>query len=520
MQRKLTFEHRSEDEEIKDGGLSLDFDEIARRGAMSKEEKSIAKWFGIYASRHPGNHMSRIVLPAGEITSAQARVVAKVSELYAQGRLSVTTRQALQLHWLKTPSLPDMMRDLAAESLSCFHGCGDVTRNVVCCPWAETCEFRRFNVRTVAKETAQFLTDARDLDNLPRKFKVTFSGCPAGCAQPFINCIGAIAVQRKGADGKDEFGFRLVIGGGMGWKAFVAQELYSFVPRKKIARVSRGIAILFRDHGNRRDRTLSRLKFVVNRYGIDKCREIVNEALEADGVDTSDLETESFEETGVSFPDRPLAVKDPVGTDGLGLVTIIVPKGELSHLQFKRLAEISEIFGNKRLYTTQRQNIEIHGVRPDKVAECKAAIEEAGFDTEGAEGLRDIVPCVGTTYCPKAVSSTRDMHDLLMDLVKLPKYDAIWDRVTVNITGCPNSCSPYRITDIGLRGMRIREDLGSVEGYEIRVGGTQEVFGRIVGEFKRDDCPVVVEKLLDTYMEVREGNETLAQCIQRIGWEA
>jgi sulfite reductase (ferredoxin) len=454
------------------------------------------------------------------ITSAQARIVSKVSELYAQGRLSVTTRQALQLHWLKTPSLPDMMRDLATESMSCFHGCGDVTRNVVCCPWAETCEFRRFNVRPAAKETADFLTNARDLDNLPRKFKVTFSGCPAGCAQPYINCIGAIAVQRTGADGKTEQGFKLVIGGGMGWKAFVAQELYSFVPRKKIARVCRGIAILFRDHGNRRDRTLSRLKFVVNRYGIDKCRELVNEALIAEGIDISDLQTGDFEETGVAFPDRPLAIADPVGTDGTAIVTAVIPKGELSHLEFKRLAQISEIFGNKRLYLTQRQNIEIHGVHVDKVAECRVAIVEAGFGTEGAEGIRDIVPCVGTTYCPKAVSKTRDMYDLLMALVQQPKYDAIWDRVTINITGCPNSCSPYRITDIGLRGMRIREGQGSAEGYEVRVGGTQEEFGRIVGDFKRDDCPVVVEKLLDTYMDVREGDETLAQCIQRIGWEA
>lgn len=517
MQWTLGKRFVSEDEIIKEQGLFLDYDEIARKGAMTAEEKNISKWYGIYTSRQPGNHMARIVIPGGILTSSQARRIARIAENFAQGKLAITTRQCIQLHWLKTPALADMMRGLAEDSLSTFHGCGDVTRNVTGCPLAETCQFRRFDVIPYVRETAQVLTEARDLYNLPRKFKITFSGCGAGCAQPYINCIGIVAVARKGEDGATENGFKVVIGGGMGWAPFIGKELFSFVPPEKIVAVNRAIALLFRDYGDRRDRTMARLKFVVYRKGIDECRRIVLGFLKDEGVDTGDLETADFEETGPAYPDRPLLEDNPVGTDGKTTVRAMVPKGELTHLKFKRMAELSEIYGNKRVYLTNRQNIEIHGVKPPKVGEIIREIEKIGFATEGFFGLRDIVPCVGTTYCPKAVTETRTLYDLLMPVVSQQKYKDIWDKAIINITGCPNSCSPYRIADIGFRGMRIREQVGSTEAYEMRIGGKHDVLARKVGEYKKQDCPRVLEAILDTYLKVRKGDETLADCVQRMG---
>ena len=517
MQRLLSFKHRSEDEEIKESGLELDFDEMAKRGAMSKEETSIAKWFGIYNSRQPGTHMARVVIAGGQISSTQARILAKASEMFAQGKLAVTTRQSIQFHWLKTPSLPDLMRELAEEGLTTFHGCGDVNRNVAACPLAETCRYQRINVLPHAKEISKFMADSRDLDNLPRKFKITLSGCGAGCAQPFINCVGIVAVQREGANGP-ETGFKVVIGGGMGWKAFIGQEVFSFVPADRIKYVCRATGLVFRDHGDRRDRNKSRMKYVVHNLGVDKCRELILESLSQEGIDTAGLESEPFADTGIAYPSRPLTEEDPIGTDDRVTVRAIIAKGELMHTQMRRLAEISEIFGDKRIYTTNRQNIEIHGVLPALVDDCKAEIEKLGFQTGGSFGLQDIVPCVGTTYCPLAVSSTRDMYDELMQIVNLEKYAAIRKAATINITGCPNSCSPFRIADIGLRGMRIRENQGSVEGYEIILGGSHDEFGKKLGEFKSDDCPDVIATVLDTFMQNREGDETLTDCVRRTGF--
>ncbi|MCZ7584177.1 MAG: hypothetical protein M5R36_13030 [Deltaproteobacteria bacterium] len=517
MQRKLEYQRRSDLEEIKDAGLTLDWDEIAKKGKISPEEVQIAKWYGIYSSRQEGAHMARVVVPGGQVTSKQARDLADIAERYAQGKLNVTTRQSIQMHWLKLPILPDFLRDLRDAGLTTFHGCGDVTRNVAACPWASVCEHRRVDVLPFAQETARELAASRDLDNLPRKFKISYSGCGANCGQPHINCVGVTAVVRRTAAGEEETGFRVAIGGGMGWKAFVGKDLFSFVPKEIVTKVCRAVGLLFRDHGDRYNRATARLKFVVKRYGIDRCREIVLENLRNEGVDVSEIETKPVEDTGPRWPARPLTEPAPRGTDGLALQRVMLPKGEVTHAQLKRLAELADIYGDKHLYNTNRQNIEIHGVRPEKVEELKSEVRAIGLAVDGFYGLQDVVPCVGTTYCPLAVSRTHDLYDLLQSVVHQEKYAAIRDKVLVNITGCPNACSPYRIADIGFRGMRIREMKGSVEAYEVRVGGDEDRFGEIVGEYKLPDCVLVTARLLDTFMGLRQGEETLADSVKRVG---
>lgn len=519
MQWKLDHQHRSEEEAIKDQGLVLDFDEIAKKGVMSKEEKLIGKWYGIYASRQPGAHMARVVVPGGSLSSSRARNIADIAEKYGQGKINVTTRQALQFHWLKIPQFPEILRELAEDGNSTFHGCGDVTRTIAACPLAETCQHARLNVRPWAERTMKVLTDDRELDNLPRKFKISFSGCEAGCAQPYMNCVGNIAVEvRLPGDEKPRRGFRVVIGGGMGWMAFVAKELFSFVPEHRIIAVNRAIAILYRDHGDRFNRQTSRLKFVVERQGIEFCRKVVLENLRAENIPSHEFYHEALADCGKPIPQRPLSEENPVGTDGKATVRARIPLGELDHHALRALAELADSYGDQRVYTTNRQNIEIRGVAVKDILAVRKAIEAIGFPTDGFFGLRDIIPCVGTTYCPKAVGTTRNLHDLLVPLVNAPEYKDIEKFAIINITGCPNSCVPYRIADIGFRGMRIREEQeGSTIGYEMLIGGDQEAHGLKLGEFKESDCVDVVRKVLDTFKTLRQAEETLTAVVQRLG---
>ncbi len=516
MQRTLRFRVRSHDEDIKEAGLVLDFDEIARRGAMSADEAVIAKWYGIYNMRQPGNHMARVVVPGGVLTSAQARALARIAEDYAQGRVAFTTRQDVQMHWLKCARLPDFLRDLHRAGLSTFHGCGDVNRNVVACPWAEVCPHRRFDVLPDAVATSRAFLEDRELDNLPRKHKISFSGCGAACAQPRMNDIGLVALARR-RNGHIEHGYRVFIGGGHGWKPYVGQELFSFVPRDRVIALCLAVGRLFRDHGDRFDRARARLKFVVERFGIEECRRLVSADLWERGVDTRLFATEPIADDGPAWPKRPLTAPDPVGTNGLAIVRARVDRGEVRFHQLRRLAELSEIYGDKHLRITQRQNVEIHGVRPDQVAALRDAIEETGFATDGLEGLQDMVPCVGTTFCPLAVSRTHDLFALLRPVVDDPRYEPIRDAVLLNITGCPNACSPYRIVDIGFRGARLREALGSVEGYEIAIGGTQERHAQPIGSFRLEDCPKVTRAILDVFLASRREGETLADHVAREG---
>lgn len=525
MQFKDDFRRRSEEEYIKDSGLLIDYDEIKRKGKMTKEEALISKWFGVYQSRQAGTHMARIVIPGGKFTAYQGRVMAECARKYSFGLLNITTRQAVQLHFLQIDNIPDFMRDLKKAELTTFHGCGDVTRTIAACPLAETCQYARLNVMPHTIETAKYLTECSDLDNLPRKFKLTFSGCEASCAQPYMNCVGAIGINRKKettAKNKDVFeqGFKVVIGGGMGWKAFVAQELFSFVPEAQIKYVARAIALFYRDHGDRYNRATSRLKFVVDNYGIDKCREMIIDIMKSEKMSLKGITWEAVEDHGLAYPKRPLTEEDPIGKDSKVTVRALVPKGELTADQMERLAELSEIYGNQRLYTDNRQNMAIHGVEIKDVAVLKAEIEKIGFKTVGSFGLRDIVTCVGRTYCPKAVTMTRDMFDLLGPIMDDPKYDAIEKKGFINITGCPNSCSPYRISDIGLRGMKIREDeKGSVEGYEVLLAGSETNHGLKLGNFKKDDCVLIIKDILDLFLGEHQGDEVLGDYIRRVGLE-
>ena len=517
MQRNLQFRVRSGEEDLKDAGLVLDFDEIARKGSMTPEEVFVAKWYGVYNMRQPGTHMARVVVPGGVLTSSQSRALARVSEEYGQGKLSVTTRQAIQFHWLKAARLPDFLRDLQKAGLSTFHGCGDVNRNVTACPRASCCPHARFDVMPHVLETHRGFVADRALDNLPRKHKISYSGCSAACGQPYMNDVGLVAVRRERAGGGPEDGFRVLVGGGHGWKAFVAQELYAFVPRRLATAVCLAVGRLFRDHADRWNRATSRLKFLVRRKGIAWCRAIVTADLATSGVDTALLETAPVVDLAPPPPARPLADPAPRGTDGLGIGQIMIPRGELSFHTFHRLAELSERFGDKRLRTTNRQNLEIHGVRPADQPALEREIEALGLRTEGFFGLQDVVTCVGTTYCPLAVTRTHDLVDALRPVVDDERYAAIRSRVLVNVTGCPNACSPDRIADLGFRGARLRSALGSVEGYEMCVGGTQERHGQRIGDFRLEDGPRVAAAILDTFLARGDGAESLADHVAREG---
>ena len=515
MQRNTDFREISDEEHIKKAGIILDIDEISRVGSLTPAEALILKWYGVYKSRATGDHMARIVIPGGKVTAGQAHAFASFSKKYSNGLVHATTRQALQLHQLKLAELAPLFRDLSKNELTTFHGCGDVTRIVTTCPEPENCGYRTFDVRPYAEDIQNRLGACRDLDDLPRKFKIAFSGCSADCAQPFMNCLGFTAVI-KNEKGIDRRGFRVVIGGGMGWKAFVAQELFSFIPENRTFDVARAVAILFRDHGDRFDRTRSRLKFVVDRLGIDACREIVRAALVAENKSTTDLLTDIFASVEPMRPERPLTDAHLSTTDSV--VRMRIPKAELPADHLAAFAELAELHADQHLYATHRQNIEFHGVLLGHEATLEKAVNDLGYHTKDHFGMRDIVCCVGTTYCPKAASHTRTLFDTLEAVTNDPAYANLVPYALINITGCPNSCSPYRVVDVGFRGMRISlADGGSIDGYQMLIGGDQRAHGQELGQFTAHDCPTVLRTVLDTFATLRTENETLHACVMRLG---
>ena len=175
----------------------------------------------------------------------------------------------------------------------------------------------------------------------------------------------------------------------MGWRPRVGELLYGFIPKDKVRLVCRAAGLLFRDYGDRFDRGMARLKVVVERRGLHACREIVEAFLDEEDVDRSDFVTEFVEDCGDPVPPRPLADPAPVGSDGSAIARIMVPRGELDFRSLKRIAELSEEYGDKYLYTTNRQNFEIKGVEPAKLPALQDEIAALGM---GSGCLADIDP--------------------------------------------------------------------------------------------------------------------------------
>ena len=223
----------------------------------------------------PGMH--RIKIPFGAMTAEQMEVLAALSEEYSDAICHVTTRQDIQLHFVHIDDTPDLMRRLAAVGITTREACGNSVRNVTACPIAGVCNDEGFDITPYAKALTFFLLGHPDVQDFGRKFKIAFSGCAQhACALTTIHDMGFIA-QTRGADGKRERGFKVVVGGGLGAVPYQAETLYEFLPEAEIMPVSQAVSRVFARLGEKQNRARARIKFLVAKLGIDELRRLVDE---------------------------------------------------------------------------------------------------------------------------------------------------------------------------------------------------------------------------------------------------
>ena len=230
---------------------------------------------GIYGQRQDGEQMVRTKLPAGRMTSDQLRGLADFAEKYSHGILHITTRQDIQLHYVNIQNVPQGLEELAQAGITTREACGNTVRNVTACHKAGTCATEVFDVAPYALAVSKYLLRKDLTQNLPRKFKITFGGC-SGCGLAPIHDIGLKAVIQKDGD-KEVRGFRVLIGGGLGSFPHAAKHLVDFIPADKMLRMCEAIVSVFDKYGDKRNRNKARLKFVVDKLGMDKIKELYEE---------------------------------------------------------------------------------------------------------------------------------------------------------------------------------------------------------------------------------------------------
>jgi sulfite reductase (ferredoxin) len=482
------------------------------------------RWYGLYTQRRPGidggktailededlddrYFMLRVRIDGGQLNPDQLRTIADISTKYARGTADLTDRQNVQLHWIEIESVPAIWEALEAVGLSTTEACGDTPRVILGCPLAGIDADEVIDATPQIEEISERYVGSPAFSNLPRKFKSALAGCPAQCTVHEINDVSFVGVI--GEDG--EPGYDVWAGGGLSTNPMFAKRLGAFVRPDQVHEVWAGITGIFRDYGYRRLRHRARLKFLMNDWGPERFREVLEK-----------------EYLGYALPDGP-APEAPLGDrrdhvgirpqrDGAYYVGFAPKVGRVNGDLLHVIADLAEEYGSGRVRTTTEQKMVILDVPGDRTEALAAELEANDLQVRPSTFRRQTMACTGIEYCKLAIVETKQRGmDLISELERrLPDFD---EPLTININGCPNSCARIQVADIGLKGQLVTDaDGNQVEGFQIHLGGSVGgAFGKKVRGLKTtaEDLPDYVERVLRRYLAQRTDGEPFATWVTR-----
>ncbi len=493
------------------------FARAGRESVLPEWASLYFKWWGIYTQgdglgalggkggegKATEHFMLRIGLPNGAVNSTQLRAIAGISRKHGRNLADITVRQNIQLHWLPIESIPEIIDTLNAVGLSPKGACGDVVRNVTGCPLAGVAHDEWLDASPIAIAVSKLLAGNPDFYNLPRKFKISVTGCPQWCCYPEINDIGLTPARRG-----DEVGFSVRVGGGLSADPHLAVRLNAFVPTDQALDVVRGITEIFREQqGLRQNRERARMKHLFLRENWTPER--FQEELQA----------------RVPFPLEPAAdemipsgvLRDHVGVHrqrqvGLFHVGASVLRGRVTGEQLESAADLAERLGNGVLRTTVTQNLLFLNIPEQDVDGLVKELAAIDLKVEGSTFWRGTVTCTGTEFCKLAITETKDFARWLVDEmeIRIPAFD---QQLKLHVTGCPNSCGQHWIADVGIEGKRIKQNGTLMDAYYFCVGGgvgTHSAVARPVGyRCLATEVPEALERLLNNYLLERTAEQDL-----------
>jgi len=482
------------------------------------------RWWGIYtqgdgvgaiggkggegkAVRH---FMVRIRIPNGIIESSQLRAIADLAERHGRGVADITVRQNLQLHWVPLEALPDVFRALWLQGVTTMGSCGDVTRNVTGCPVAGLDAGELIDASPIVLEATRMLNGNPAFYNLPRKFKVSISGCRSWCTYPEINDIGLTATRHPAG----EIGFTVRVGGGLSTDPHLGVRLDAFVPNARALAVVRAIAEIFRESDVlRQNRERARLKFLFLHHGwtADRFLEVIEERLGSPlprGVVEDPPDDAYRDHVGIHTQKEP----------GTCYVGVTVLRGRLGTEQLRVAADLADRYGTGALRTTSMQNLVIPNVPTGRAGALVRELEAADFVLDASPFRRGTVACTGTEFCKLALTETKGFARGLVEALeqRLPGFE---QHLRINVTGCPNSCGQHWIADLGLEGKKIKVDGAVVDAYYFCVGGAvgrHQAVARPIGlRLPATAVAPAIERLLRTFLGERRPTENFRQFAAR-----
>ncbi|KWW34522.1 Sulfite reductase [ferredoxin] [Micrococcus luteus] len=496
------------------------------------------RWWGLYTQRRQGidggktatlepheledrYFMLRVRIDGGDLTTEQLRVIGGISTDFGRDTADITDRQNVQLHWIRVEDVPEIWRRLESVGLSTTEACGDVPRVILGSPVAGIAADEIIDPTPVIREIADRWIGDLEISNLPRKFKTAITGHPSQDVVHEINDVSLIGVVHPELGP----GYDLWVGGGLSTKARLADRIGAFVSAERAPEVWHAVVSIFRDYGYRRLRNKARMKYLLEDWGPERFRTVLEE-----------------EYLGYALPDGPAPAPptrpgDHVGVheqkDGRFYIGAAPVVGRSSGTTLTALADLLEAHDSTRLRTTPHQKIVVLDVERDRVDAVVAGLKELGLDPEPSVFRRSTIACTGLEFCKLAIVDTKDtataaiaqLEERLADLA-----DRLPERLTLHVNGCPNSCARIQTADIGLKGQLLPDDDGGqTPGFQVHLGGglasvdrAEAGLGRSVRGLKvrADGLVDYVERLVRRYDEQREPGETFARWAHRVDEEA
>ena len=487
---------------------------------------------GVYGQRQLGVQMFRIKIPFGSLTAEQLVRIADVSDKFATGNLHITTRQDIQLHYVKLDDSPAVWTALAEKNITAREACGNTVRNVTASAEAGIDPMEPFDVSPYAHATAHYFMRNPICQEMGRKIKPAFSSSIYDNALTFMHDFGFIPMIQDGVEG-----FKVVVGGGLGAQALFAQTAYEFLPGNQIIPFMEASLRVFDRYGEREKRHKARLKFLIKKIGINEFKNLVDQERAA-------IENKSFEVPKLPDNAGPVAhftpnVTEPKNAEkfnqwlktntfeqkqkGYHGVFIKVFLGDLSSDKARYLAKIVRKYAADDMRLTINQNILLKFVHTDHLVELFTILDGYGFAEPGYDSIADITACPGTDTCNLGVTNSTGLSGVLEAMLREEYPELISDKhIKIKISGCMNACGQHMIGNIGFSGSSIKKGDRVIPAMQVVIGGGVDPTGKPyiadkVIKIPTKRIPDSVRAILDHYQTNANEGEYFNHYYERIG---
>ncbi|SHF69723.1 sulfite reductase (ferredoxin) [Flavobacterium fluvii] len=454
-----------------------------RNGQIDDERfRSLRLARGIYGQRQEGVQMIRIKLPYGKVSSEQLKRITEVSDKYSTGRLHITTRQDIQIHYVSLDRTPELWADLAKDDITLREACGNTVRNITGSELAGVDVDEPFDITPYAHGLFQYLLRNPICQEMGRKFKISFSSSEKDSALSYLHDLGFIPKIVNG-----EKGFKIMLGGGLGSQPSHAELLSEFVPVNQIIPTAEGVIRVFDRHGERAKRLKARLKFLIKDLGRDEFLRLVDEEKKALPFHSYEIETAAFEgpitEPLLAVPS--VTIDDVEAFEawkksnviaqkqaGYVAIGIKVSLGDFYTDKARVLADLIKNYGANELRFSLRQNIVIRNIKEENLAFFYQELAKLDFVTLGYNTIGDVTACPGTDTCNLGIASSTGIATEL-ERVLATEYPQYADNtgISIKISGCMNACGQHNMSEIGFQGMSINSGKLVAPALQVLLGG-------------------------------------------------